>query len=62
MGKLVKKKRLCSYHKQWEAKEKQVKPVRGGQTKTFPTLGRRGENDMTQHAKALSTKASWQPY
>ena len=57
MDKPAKKKRLCSYNKQWEAKKTWVKPVSGDSTKAFCTLCRRefsighgGENDLTQHA------------
>ncbi|XP_078282406.1 uncharacterized protein LOC144608476 [Rhinoraja longicauda] len=66
MDKPAKKKRLCSYNEQWEAKKTWVQPVGGDSTKAFCTLCRRefsighgGESDLTQHAStAVHKKAT----
>lgn len=57
MDKPAKKKRLCSYNKNWEVKNIWIKPVSGDSTKAFCSLCRRefsvahgGENDLTKHA------------
>ncbi|KAK0135426.1 hypothetical protein N1851_028718 [Merluccius polli] len=51
-----KKKRLCSYKKEWELKRSWVKPVVGDEKKVFCTLCRRefaishgGEHDLSRH-------------
>lgn len=57
MEPVTKKKRLCSYNKQWEAKKPWVKPVSDDCTKGNWTVRRRefsvshgGENNLTRHA------------